>query len=254
MVPARVSSSADAILSAAAAVLAADPQASIDAVSDAAGVSRATFYRHFRSRGELLATLDIQPDPDARARILAAAAELIGRDGLRGMSIDELAARAEVSRASVYRLFPGRAAIFGALLEEHSPLDEIERVVTEMADRPPAEVLPAVARAAAAVAGPRIGLLRSIFFEITSQSPDALDGSEPRIRQALGAVGAYLARQMAEGRLRQMHPMLAAQVFIGPIVFHLITRAELDRLGLARDLPLDAAIDQLSNAALRALT
>lgn len=254
MVPARASPSADAILSAAAGILAADPQASIDAVSEAAGISRATFYRHFRSRGALLAALDIQPDPNARARILAAAAELVGRDGLRGMSMDELAARAEVSRASVYRLFPGKAAIFDALLEEHSPLDEIERVLTEMADRPPAEVLPAVARAATAVAAPRIGLLRSIFFEITSQSPDALDGGEARIRQALGAVGGYLARQMAAGRLRQMHPMLAAQLFVAPIVFHLITRAELDRLGFARDVPLDAAIDQLSNAALRALT
>jgi AcrR family transcriptional regulator len=254
VVPTRAISSADAILSAAAAVLAADPQASIDAVSEAAGISRATFYRHFRSRGALLAALDIQPDPGARARILVAAAELVGRDGLRGMSMDELAARAEVSRASVYRLFPGKAAIFEALLEEHSPLDEIERVLTQMADRPPAEVLPAVARAAAAVAGPRIGLLRSIFFEITSQSPDALDGGEPRIRQALAAVGGYLARQMAAGRLRQMHPMLAAQVFLSPMVFHLITRAELDRLGLARDMPLDAAIEQLSNAALRALT
>jgi AcrR family transcriptional regulator len=159
-----------------------------------------------------------------------------------------------VSRASVYRLFPGKAALFNALLEEYSPLQEIERVLTEMADRPPTEVLPAVARAATAVAGPRIGLLRSIFFEITSQSPDALDGSEPRIRQTLAEMGGYLARQMAARRLRQMHPLLAAQIFMGPIVLHLITRAELDRLGLARDMPLDAAIDELSNAALRALT
>ena len=247
-------SAALTILSAASDVLAADQAASIDAISAAAGVSRATFYRHFRSRAALLAALDIQPDPDTRERILAAAAELIGRDGLRGMSMDELAARAGVSRASVYRLFPGKAALFDALMAEYSPLEVIESVIERMADRPPHEVLPAIARAAAAVAGPRIGLLRSLFFEVTSQSPDALDGAEPRIRQVLGAVGGYLARQMAAGKLRQMDPIIATQIFMGPIVFHLVTRPELDRMGLARDVSVEKAIDELSQAALRALS
>src|SRR3989304_4315497 len=131
-------SAALAVLSAASDVLAADQAASIDAISAAAGVSRATFYRHFRSRAALLAALDIQPDPDTRERILAAAAELIGRDGLRGLSMGGLAARA------------GRPA---------------------------------------------------------------------------------------PGHPRQMHPTTAAQLFMAPIAFHLVTRHELDRLGLARDVP-----------------
>lgn len=241
-------------MAAAAGVLAADAQASIDAVSEAAGISRATFYRHFRSRAALLSALDITPDPDARQRILGAAVELIGRDGLRGMSMDELATRAGVSRASIYRLFPGKAAIFDALLDEHSPYDEMDHVITRMGDQPPEVVLPAVARAARAIAGPRVGVLRSLFFEITSQSPDALDGGEPRLRRVLGSIGGYLAHQMAVGRLRPMHPLVAAQLFMGPIVLHLVTRAELDRLGLAADLSLDQAIDQLSHAAVRALS
>ena len=241
------------ILDAAVDVLAVNPSASIDVVIDAAGVSRATFYRHFHSRRELLAALDIQPDPDARQRILGAAIELIGRDGLRGMSMDELATSARVSRASVYRLFPGKAALFDTILAENSPFEAIEDVFARMGDRPPAEVLPAVARAVATVAAPRVGLLRSIFFEVTSQTPDALEGAEPRLRQVLGTVGAYIAGRIAAGQMRPMHPLLAAQLFMGPIVFHLVSRAEADRLGLL-DLSLEQSIDQLCQATLLALT
>jgi AcrR family transcriptional regulator len=242
----------DAILTAAEPLLAADPAARVDAIAGAAGISRATFYRHFRSRRELLEALDMQPDPDAHRRILDAAIELVGRDGLRGMSMDELAARASVSRASVYRLFPGKEALFDALLDEYSPFDELARVVERLADRPPSEVLPAVGRSAATLIGPRIGILRSLFFEVTTQTPEALGGADPRIRRLLLKLGQYLAAHMAAGELRPMPPMLAAQVVVGPIFFHLVTRAEMEHLAVL-DVPVETVIDELVAAALRAL-
>lgn len=248
----RPPSTADAILSAAEEVLRSDPGASIDAVTTAAGVSRATFYRHYRSRSDLLEALDMEPDPDARQRILAAAVELIGRDGLRGMSMDELAAQAGVSRASVYRLFPGKPALFEALIAEYSPFDELQAVLVAMEDEPPETVLPALARAVATIGGPRIGLLRSLFFEVTAQSPEALAAADPRLRQVLGRAGHYLAGQIAAGRVRPMHPLIAAQTLMGPIVFHLVTRSEVEHLGVL-DLSIEDAVGQLTINALRAL-
>ncbi|MDQ3938088.1 MAG: TetR/AcrR family transcriptional regulator [Chloroflexota bacterium] len=250
--PAYRPATRDAILAAAADLFARDAGPSIDVVIRAADVSRATFYRHFRSRAELMAALDLQPDPGTRARVLAAAADLVARDGLRAMSVDELAARAAVSRASVYRLFPGKAALFEALVAEYSPFEEITEVLARMSDRPPAEVLPEIARTAARVAWPRIGILRSLIYEVTSQSPDALAGADPRLRQLLGSVGRYLAEQMAAGRMRRMHSMLAAQMLMGPIVFHLLTRSEMERLG-RMDVSLEAAVEELSRATVRAL-
>src|SRR5207237_7387278 len=85
-----------------------DPRATLNTIAGDAGVSRATLYRYFPSRSELLQDLDLEPHPDSTDRILAAAAELVGRDGLRNLSMDELATGAGVSRASVYRLFPGK--------------------------------------------------------------------------------------------------------------------------------------------------
>lgn len=240
------------ILAAAAELLASEPDASVDAVVRTANVSRATFYRYFRSRAELLEALDIEPDPGTRDRVLSAAAILVGRDGLRAMSMDELAAEAGVSRASVYRLFPGKPALFDALLETYSPFARVLEVLEANGDRPAAEVLPQITRAAAQVAAPRVGIIRSLLLEVTTGSPDALAGADARIAQMIGSLAEYLGREMTAGRLRPVHPVLAAQALIGPIILHLLTRPEAEHLG-ALVVPLDDAVEALTASSLHGL-
>jgi len=242
----------EAILAAARDLPVGDAGVSIATVARAAHVSRATFYRHFRSRAALLDALDIEPDPGTRDRILAAAAGLVGRDGLRDMSMDEVAADAGVSRASVYRLFPGKPALFDALLEAYSPFARVLEVLEANGDRPAAEVLPQITRAAAQVAAPRVGIVRSLLLEVTTGSPDALAGADARIAQMIGSLAEYLGREMAAGRLRPLHPVLAAQALIGPIILHLLTRPEAEHLG-ALVVPLDDAVEALTASSLHGL-
>ena len=222
------------------------------AVADAAGVSRATVHRHFRTRADLLAALDLEPDPDARARVLAAAARLLGRDGLAALSMDELAAEAGVSRAPAYRLFPGKAALVEALMDAYTPFDPIIARLQEVGDRPPDEVLPEIGRLAASIAAANVGILRAIFFEVTSGSPDAVAGAGRPIQGMTRALGGYLARQMEAGRLRTMHPTLAVEALLGPLIFYLLTRPYAARLtGL--DASFEDAVQQLVGVALRGL-
>jgi AcrR family transcriptional regulator len=242
----------EVILAAAGPILAQEPGAPLDSVATAAQVSRATFYRHFRSRADLLAALDLQPEADTRDRILAAAADLIGRDGLTALSMDEVAARAGISRASVYRLFPGKPALFEAVILAFSPFRQIIEFVGQAGDQPPQVVLPAIYRMAAATAATRIGLLRAVFFEVTSGSADAMAGAGRPIQAMIGALGGYLAHQMDAGRLQRMHPTLAAQLLIGPLLFHLFTRPFARQL-TGFDLSLEDAVDQMVAAALRGL-
>ena len=241
-----------AILAVAGTLLTEDPGASMDQVASAAHVSRATFYRHFRSRADLLAALDLEPDPDSRERVLTAAAELIGRDGLAALSMDEVALRAGVSRASVYRLFPGKPALFEAVIIAFAPFRQIIEHLERVADEPPEVVLPAVYRMAAGAATARIGIIRSVFFEVTSGSPEAIQGAGRPIQAMIATLSGYLERQMDAGRLRRMHPTLAAQFLIGPLLFHFFTRPVAERL-TGFELPLDEAVDQMVAAALRGL-
>ena len=235
----------EAVLTAARTVLSRNPGASLNEVAAAASVSRATLYRMFGSREGLLRTLHIEPDPDSRARVLTAALELVGRDGLARLSMDEVAAAAGVSRASLYRLFPGKPALFRELLRTFSPVEPIVETVLRLRDRPPDEVMPEVARAAARTLAGRVGIVRTLMFEVASASAESEEALRYVVGHLLTALPGYLADQMATGRLRPMHPLLAIQAFAGPIVFHLITRAVAER-ELGFDMPVEEVVTVLA--------
>ena len=223
----------------------------------AAGVSRATFYRTFETREALLEALDFQPEPDAGDRILEAALKLVGAHGLNALSMDELAIQSGVSRATLYRLFPGKTALFTSLVHRYSPLDPVTELMASRPDDPPEVLMPEIARTVFRTfygAGEsRVGVLRALFFELSSLSPDAAEVTRDAIRGLVGSVVLYLMGHMRDGRLRQMHPLLALQSFVGPIFFHLITRPVAEQM-LGLDIDGEEAVTLLAENWLRAMT
>jgi len=228
----------------------------VDQIAGAAGVSKAAFYREFDSRAALVDALRLEPEAGTPERILRAALELIGVAGLAALSMDELATRAGVSRATLYRLFPGKPALFISLVRAFSPLEPVSRVVIELNDQPPEVVMPEIARTVfRVVAGsgaPGLGLMRAILFEVSSMSPEAQAAAQDLVTTILGTVGAYVMKQIAEGRLRPMHPMLALQSFIGPIFFHLLARPMAQQV-LGLDMDGEEAVTTLAESWLRAM-
>jgi AcrR family transcriptional regulator len=233
------------VVAAARTLLTDDAATPVDQIAREAGVSRATVYRHFGSRHALLEAIRLEPPKSARLRVLAAAAELIGRGGLHAFSMEELASAAGVSRATVYRLFPTKAAVFGELVRHYSPFEPLIRVVAEHGDRPPAEVIPLLTRTFATVALPRIGIMRSVLLEAVSVSRDAVAGVQPFMPEVIGALAGYLARNMEAGLVRRMHPLLAVQAILGPIAFHLLSRPLAERV-VGFTMPIDEVVDQLT--------
>jgi AcrR family transcriptional regulator len=240
------------VMSAAREVLAEDAAAPVAAIADRAGVSRATFYRHFGSRESLLRSVSLEPQPAAETRILAAAKDMLVQQTLDQVSMEELARAAGVSRGTLYRIIPGKAALLQRLIEVYSPFEAIRAIVREHDDDPPEVVFPLIGRAVVGVAGERLGLMRAIFYEVTAGSGPALEGMRPVFASTLGLLLEYIDRQMAAGRIRPMHPILALQALIGPIFFHLMTRPTVERI---IGLPVDPefAVDELVAASLAGL-
>jgi AcrR family transcriptional regulator len=241
------------VVAAARALLSNDARTPVGAIAREAGVSRATVYRHFGSRHALLDAIRLEPPMPARSRVLEAAADLIGRGGLHAFSMEELAAAAGVSRATVYRLFPTKAAVFGELVRHYSPFEPLTLVMAEYRHRPPAEVIPMLTRTFAATALPRIGIMRSVMLEALSVTPEAVAGVRPFVPEAIAELGGYLARHMETGVVRRMDPLLAVQAVLGPIAFHLLSRPLAERV-IGFTMPIDEVVDQLTAAILEGLT
>jgi AcrR family transcriptional regulator len=240
---------------------------SMDELAAKAGISRATLYRLFGSQQHLLQELGLQPPPTLRSRILDTALELVGRHGLAELSMDELAATAGVSRATLYRLVPGKEALFAELVRRFSPFEPIAAVLETKGDRPPAEVIPAVAQAMAAAMDGHIGLLLQLLFELSRSDPDRhLDPDDRQVTSSKDAIQAmrtlplvagYLDQQMTAGRLRRMDPVLAMQALAGPIVMHLLMQASAEAQSAAGHgvaLPREGVVGELVGMWLRAMT
>jgi AcrR family transcriptional regulator len=234
---------------------------SMDELATRAGVSRATLYRLFGSHQHLLHELGLQPPPTVHDRILDTALELVGRHGLAELSMDELAAEAGVSRATLYRLVPGKEALFAELVRTFSPFEPIAAVLEAAGDRPPAEVIPAIAQAMAAAMDGHIGLLLQLLFELSRSDPDHhggdADQDAAQAMRTLPLVAGYLDQQMVASRLRRTDPVLAMQALAGPIVMHLLMPASAQSqsgAGHGVTVPLEGVVDELVGIWLRAMT
>lgn len=227
-------------------------QPSVEAIARAADISRTTFYRAFPSRAALVRSLALEPERSTEERVLEAALRLLQAESLAALSMDELAERAGISRANLYRLFPGKPALFRAILLAYSPFEPVMALLARSANRPPEELIPELVHTAYSAVRGRAGLMRTIIFEVTSMTPETQQAFRDTGLLAFRTLGGYLATQMVAGRLRRMHPMLAVQALVGPIMLHLLGGALLRTA--APDVPSgDEAVRELAAVWLRGM-
>ena len=221
-------------------------------IVQAAGISRATFYRAFSSREELLHLLALEPEPESRKRVLEQALEMIGKEGLAALSMDALADASGVSRATVYRLFSGKAALFREVVKTYAPFERVALLIEQVADRPPEEVMPQVAHVFVELFATRVGLYRTLAFEVSGQQGDTEEATTFVLERGMKSLLDYLEMQIQKGTLRPMAPFVALQAFLGPLIIHLMTRSLAER-GLGLTMSAHEVVTQLVTFWLRAM-
>jgi AcrR family transcriptional regulator len=155
---------------------------------------------------------------ERQAGLIAAAASLFAAKGFNGTTTKEIAQSAGVSEALVFKYFPTKRALYGAILAEKVTVNELLGAVEESAKKRDDR------RVFTLIAGFRIRpgadstLLRLLLFS-------ALEGHElsemffgKHHRVFYDHLATYIETRIAEGAFRGVDPLLAARAFIGMVV------------------------------------
>jgi TetR/AcrR family transcriptional repressor of mexJK operon len=168
------------------------------------------------------------PDEVRCDAIVSRARHLFVKKGYGATTTDDIATACAISKQTLYRLFPGKAALFTAVVETHRqkwldlPRDDDEQ--------PLGETLASIFRAEISDEADqeRIDVIRLVLTE---------GRHFPELRAILNQYGAlysqvqlsdWLARQSHLGRLRLRDPMAAAQMLLD-MVFGAILRESIGR-------------------------
>ena len=195
----------------------------MDKLSDATGVSRATLYRRFSSREAILQRLvdehaiDIEELllPDIPTRIVQATGVALNRAGFAGVTVEKIAQEAGVGPATVYRHFGSKDALIEAFIRTNSPRQILRGLAANAASDLEADLV----------------LLATTMFEFMRDNRGLVSifafenqGSEEylaKIRASQGRtvymLAEYLAGHMALGNLQQGDSFALALCFIGSL-------------------------------------
>lgn len=159
-------------------------------------------------------------DPAKRAAILDTARELFFEHGY-GVGLETIAARAGVSRQTIYNLFESKDDLFAAIVQEGA--GQITAALAELTpESTPRDVLTALG----------VGFLSRILSDRAVQFQRLLIGSAASFPtlgptfyangpgRGLARLAAYLDRETTNQRLAVSDPVLAAEQFFGMLMGH----------------------------------
>ena len=160
------------------------------------------------------------PGQVRKATIIRSAASLFAEKGFSGTKTREIAARAGVSEALIFKHFPSKEDLYAAILAEESPVPALLYRVKNLADkRQDAEVFQVIANTIVGGA-PDQELIRLIFFS-------ALEGHElsdmflqNHIRVFYDFLAGYIQQRIDEGAFQPVQPLIAARAFMGMLIYH----------------------------------
>lgn len=151
--------------------------------------------------------------PEAHRAILVATRELLAAFGYGAMTVDAIAKRAGVGKATIYRHWPSKAQLAVGTLAMSPPLCSRQRAHVE-------DDLVALLREFVRLARETpLGAVLPALLAERSRDAELAASLDPLIRERIQPFEAAVARATARGELpRALDPRLAVQLLIGPVL------------------------------------
>jgi AcrR family transcriptional regulator len=155
-----------------------------------------------------------------KASIIRSAAAIFGEKGFNGTKTREIAARAEVSEALIFRHFPSKEELYTAILAEESPLPGLRKRIEALAEqRKDVEVFTVIAETIVGGA-PAPNLMRLILFSALENHELSDMFFHNHIRHFYDVLASYIEQRIQDGAFQPVPPMVAARAFMGMLIYH----------------------------------
>ena len=168
-----------------------------------------------------MATAQVRVSAEHRRRqILERATELFARQGYQGTTTRQIAQRARVNEAIIFRHFPTKEDLYWAVLEHHCStrdgMGELDaRLRSGSGDE---EILSWIARQ---IIGRDTVLLRLLMFSALEHHKLSARFFKAHVAQYHDRLAEYIRQGIAAGRFRpDLDPLLAARAFLGMVSNH----------------------------------
>jgi AcrR family transcriptional regulator len=204
--------------------------ATIADIAARARISPATIYKHFQNKAELFDSLkrpDLQfptaASQERKRSILDAALHVFGDKGYDRATLDEIAERAGISKATIYLYFPNKKELFAELVHTQPPmvlLGELGQIRgTEITGDVEHDLTLLTYAFLSAFDDPeRVSLVQLALSEM-GNFPDVGNVFFHEIYEvALPGLMAYFEHMVKDGKMRLVDAEFAAQSFISLLV------------------------------------
>ena len=160
------------------------------------------------------------PAAARKASIIRSAAAIFGEKGFNGTKTREIAARAGVSEALIFKHFPSKEDLYAAILTEKSPLPGLlERIKTLAEQRKDVEVFTMIAETIVGGA-PDQNLMRLILFSSLESHELSDMFFQNHIRHFFDVLASYIEQRIEDGAFQPVPPLVAARAFMGMLIYH----------------------------------
>jgi AcrR family transcriptional regulator len=160
---------------------------------------------------------------ERRRQIVEVASELFSQRGFNGATTKEIADRAGVSPAIIFRHFPSKEAIYSAILD-HKLKQAAERIGGRLQDaagrKDDRAFFGALAFGLLDLYAKDPSLIRLLLFSALEGHDLSRMYYKTMSRQVRDHVRGYIKQRIADGAFRELDPIASSRVFLGMVTHH----------------------------------
>jgi AcrR family transcriptional regulator len=160
------------------------------------------------------------PGQVRKADIIRSATSLFAEKGFSGTKTREVAVRAGVSEALIFKHFPSKEDLYAAILAEESPVPGLLSKIRKLAEQhKDVEVFSVIARTIVGGA-PDSHLMRLILFSALENHELSDMFFRNHIKAFYDFLAGYIQQRIDEGAFQPVPALVAARAFMGMLIYH----------------------------------